>query len=238
MNGDRDMKKVFLVLMLLGSASFAKANDTYQCQYAKAQFSNGVMGKLSYPVPANVEIKGSSIKVFRPDGTFLISPPLKEQNGQLLMIDDGSKVYASSSDKSNFAVSDKISKVTEQWDECAVDFAKNNVEKTKVEMSKIEKMNSAEGKKYFLNEKHAFTTNCLVWDDVTMITGPNPAMLIAGSVNMGKNPHWNGKEYSFNFNGGSMIARFTPSEPRHKLLLQAGDKFYGCGPSEIDHNYD
>lgn len=129
MNGDRDMKKVFLVLMLLGSASFANASDTYQCQYAKAQFSNGVMGKLSYPVPANVEMKGSSIKVFRPDGTFLISPPLKEKNGQLLMIDDGSKVYASSSDKSNFAVSDKISKVTEQWDKCTSDSEVQNSRK-------------------------------------------------------------------------------------------------------------
>lgn len=113
------MKKVFLVLALLGITTIAKGNDVYQCQYAKAQFSNGVMGKLSYPVPARVEVNGSSIKTFRPDGTFIISPPLKERNDQLLMADDGSKVYASSPDKSNFAVSDKITKVTEQWDKCS-----------------------------------------------------------------------------------------------------------------------
>lgn len=135
----------------------------------------------------------------------------------------------------------QIGKTTEQWDKCSSD-KKDGLNKPNqdplAEIKEVEAMDPSRAKSYFLKEKHAFTTNCLVWNDVTMITGPLPAMIIAGSVDIGKNPRWDGKQYSFTFNGGSMIARFTPSEPRHKLLIQAGDKFYGCGPSEIDHNYD
>ncbi|KMV66920.1 hypothetical protein AI29_16045, partial [bacteria symbiont BFo2 of Frankliniella occidentalis] len=64
-------------------------------------------------------------------------------------------------------------------------------------MAFIENMNSSQGKKYFMNEKHAFTTNCMVWEDVTLITGKVPAMIIAGQVSMASKPKWNGREYSF-----------------------------------------
>lgn len=116
------------------------------------------------------------------------------------------------------------------------DTAKEN--KALEELKAIESLSYDQAKDYFLREKHAINTNCLVWGDVTMITGKYPAMVIAGSVDMGAKPKWDGKEFSFTFNGGSMIARFTPSEPKHKLLIQAGDKFYGCGPSSINHDYD
>jgi hypothetical protein len=51
----------------------------------------------------------------------------------------------------------------------------------------VESLSGAKAKSFFMKEKHAFTTNCLVWEDVTMITGRYPAMIIAGSVMMGKN---------------------------------------------------
>ena len=106
------------------------------------------------------------------------------------------------------------------------------------EISEVESLSSTEARNYFLKEKHAISTNCLVWGDIVMITGKYPAMIIAGNVDMGSRPKWDGKEFSFFFNGGSMIARFTPSESKHKMLIQAGNKVYGCGPSAINHDYD
>lgn len=152
------MKKVFFVLALIGFSSLAEADDVYQCQYTKARFSDGAMGKLSYPVPARVEVNGSSIKTFRPDGNFIISPPLKQKNDQLLMAADGSKVYASSSDKSNFAVSDKIAKVTEQWDKCEIDANEKMKSQVKQDMKRIADIpwGGGEANKFFLNETHLF----------------------------------------------------------------------------------
>ncbi len=168
-----------------------------------------------------------------------MTPQLTTKKDGLLISDDGNKVFAASVDKSNFAVSDRISKTTEQWASCrVVSDAIRDLENKENEIKSIEKMTVSQAKAYFMTEKHAFTTNCLVWDDVTMITGKNPAMIIAGGVQMGKGPKWNGEEYSFTFNNGSMIARFKPFEPRHKFLIQAGDKFYGCGPSFIERGYD
>lgn len=60
-------------------------------------------------------------------------------------------------------------------------------------MRMVESLSGAKAKSFFMKEKHAFTTNCLVWEDVTMITGRYPAMIIAGSVMMGKNPRWDGR---------------------------------------------
>lgn len=231
------MEKLLVVPFFLFCFSVS-ANDFYNCQYAKANTPDRAVAPLSMPMPSKVEVSAKSIKLYRPDGSYVSSPRLSESKNNLLMADDGSKVYAAAKDRTNFAVSDRIAKTTEQWDKCSLSIDEERLAKIKTEMEYVETMNSAQAKKYFLREKHAFATNCLAWDDVTMITGPNPAMLIAGSVNMGKKPNWDGKEYSFIFNGGSMIARFTPSKGRHKLLIQAGSNFYGCGPSEIDHDYD
>lgn len=232
------MRKWLIIALIFSSSAAANAAEVYECQYAKAKIINGAMGPLSYPQPAKVEVNGSSIKVYRPDGMFISSPPLTKKSDAIVMGDDGSKVYAAANDRSSFAVSDKIVMVTEQWDKCAIDRREELQAKADAEMKYIESMTSEQAKKYFMNEKHAFTTNCLVWDDVTMITGKSPAILMAGSVNMGKSSRWNGSEYSFTFNGGSMRAAFKPSEKRHKFVIQAGDKFYGCGPSEIDRRFE
>lgn len=214
------------------------AAEVLNCEYSKADISSGPNAPMNIGGKEKIEFDGKSFKAFRPDGSYVMTPPLTEKKDGMIFLDDKTKVFAASLDKSNFAVSDRIGKTTEQWAKCSVNQDIKDHQESDAEIKIIESMTSSDLKRYFLNEKHAFTTNCLVWEDVTMITGRNPAMIIAGSVNMGSNPKWNGREYSFLFNGGSMVARFTPSEKRHKLLIQAGDKFYGCGPSEIDKRFE
>lgn len=234
-NGDRDMRG-FIALSLLMASGVAVANEKLVCEYAVGDFSSPPT--LLTKGSANVKFDGKSFTVYRPDGSYIVSPPLTEKKDGMIFVDDKTKVFAASQDKSNFAVSDRIKKTTEQWAKCEIDKASALQKKSEDEMRMVESLSGAKAKSFFMKEKHAFTTNCLVWEDVTMITGRYPAMIIAGSVMMGKNPRWDGREYSFTFNGGSMMARFVPSEPRHKFVIQAGDKFYGCGPSEIDHNYE
>ncbi|HAS1494254.1 TPA: hypothetical protein I4D45_20910, partial [Enterobacter hormaechei] len=114
------MKVFFWGCVLWLITATANGADTYQCSYAKAGLTNGVMGNMSIPVPAKVEVLDDSIKLHRPDGTFVFSPPLTQNRGALKIVDDGSKVYVAATDGSNFAVSDRIGKVTEQWDKCQV----------------------------------------------------------------------------------------------------------------------
>lgn len=231
------MKAILFFGILVFSGSVL-ASDKFTCEYATADISASSKLNLIIKGSASVVFDGQSFTAYRPDGTYVITPPLTEKKDGMLFLDDKTKVFAASLDKSNYAVSDRIKKTTEQWAKCEEDKIASQKNKDNDEIKRIESMSSSEAEKYFLHEKHAFTTNCLVWEDVTMITGKYPAIIMAGSVNMGKSPRWNGREYSFTFNGGSMIARFVPSEPRHKFVIQGGDKFYGCGPSEIDHNYD
>ncbi|MEL0413245.1 hypothetical protein WNJ63_06530 [Klebsiella oxytoca] len=227
---------VFLAVSLMPFSAFSA--DRLECDYAKANLANGVNAPMVAGGKGVVELENSSFKAIRPNGGFIISPNLSDKRNGMLFLDDKTKIFVASPLKTEFAVSDRIAKTTEQWANCSEDKAASQQNKDDDEIKHIESMPPSEAKKYFLNEKHAFTTNCLVWEDVTMITGKNPAIIMAGSVNMGKSPRWDGREYSFTFNGGSMIARFVPSEPRHKFVIQGGDKFYGCGPSVIDHNYD
>lgn len=232
------MIKRILFLSLILSPNFLWAGEILSCDYAKNDLTKGPNAPMIPAGKAKVEVNGSSFKAFRPMGTFISSPPLTDRRNGMLFLDDKTKIYAASLVNTEFAVSDRIAKTTEQWANCKIDEQANFDKKSGKEIEDVEKLSGEKAKQFFLNEKHAFTTNCLVWEDVTMITGKAPAMIIAGSVHMGTIPRWDGKEYSFRFNGGSMIARFKPAEPKHKLLIQAGDKFYGCGPSVVDHNYD
>lgn len=218
--------------LLISGSSYAV--DILQCDYAKTNVSDNPNAPLIPLGKEKVEFSGNYFKAYRLDGSFVFTPPLTSKKDGMIYLDDKTRVFAASLDKTNFAFSDKIGKTIEQWASCVLD----PQSKLDEEMKSVESMSSSQSKKYFLTEKHAFTTNCLTWNDVTMITGKVPAMIIAGSVNMGRDPQWDGREYSFTFNNGTMVARFTPSESRHKFVIQAGDKFYGCGPSEIDHNYD
>jgi|GEM_PF-2090893 len=232
------MQKILigLVVLLLGSPAFAA--DILRCEYAKADISKGANAPMIPYGSGKVEFDGRSFKATRPMGSFILSPALGAGNNGMLFSDDKVKVFAVSSGKNEFAVSDRVARTTEQWTNCKVDEEIALQQNGDAELAAVERLSGTKAKNYFMHEKHAFSTNCLVWDDVTMITGKSPAMLIAGAVHMGSSPKWDGKEYSFKFNGGSMIARFTPSNPKHKLLIQSQDSFYGCGPSVVDHNYD
>lgn len=225
----------FIALSLLMVSGATVASEKLVCEYAVGNLSSPQ--NLLVQGNANVIFDGKSFTAYRPDGSYVVSPPLTEKKAGMIFVDDKTKVLAASLDKTSFAVSDRIKKTTEQWARCGVDKASELQKKSENEMANVENLAGEKAKSYFMKEKHAFTTNCLVWEDVTMITGPYPAMIIAGSVMMGKNPRWDGSEYSFTFNSGSMKASFKPREPRHKFVIQAGDKFYGCGPSTIDTNY-
>lgn len=96
------------------TASTAK---TYLCQYAIAAIQNGRAGALRVLGSAEVTLYVDSFKANRLNGTYLLSPKLKT-NGKLMMADDKSKVYAYDSWLINFAISDRISRSTEQWDRC------------------------------------------------------------------------------------------------------------------------
>lgn len=66
---------------------------------------------------AEVMLYVDSFKANRLNGTYLLSPKLKT-NGKLMMADDKSKVYAYDPLLMNFAISDRIARSTEQWDNC------------------------------------------------------------------------------------------------------------------------
>ena len=96
------------------TASTAK---TYLCQYAIAAIENGRIGALRVLGNAEVMLYVDSFKANRLNGTYLLSPKLKT-NGKLMMADDKSKVYAYDPSLMNFAISDRIARSTEQWDNC------------------------------------------------------------------------------------------------------------------------
>lgn len=232
------MKKLAAAALFLMTSTPAIATDYLQCDYAKANISQGSDAPMIPLGVGKIESNDESFKAIRPSGSHVTSPSLSEKKQGMLYRDDGTKIFVASPNKTEFAVTDRIGRTTEQWASCRVDKEIEGKHKVDADIALVEKLSGEKARSYFLSEKHAFTTNCMTWGDVTLITGKNPAMLIAGAVHMGGKPKWDGKEYSFNFNGGSMMARFNPSEPTHKLLIQAGDNFYGCGPSVVDHNYD
>jgi hypothetical protein len=120
MDGGVGVRKIILGALILSTCGVASALETYECTYSKAALDNGKVGQMYGAMPAKVEVNGESIKTFRPDGSFIISPPLTKKSGPLSMADDGSKVYAAANDSVSFAVSDRIAKVTEQWEKCGI----------------------------------------------------------------------------------------------------------------------
>ncbi|HHU9212375.1 TPA: hypothetical protein ACUKZA_000571, partial [Escherichia coli] len=85
--------------------------------YSIASIENGRLGALRVQGYAQVTLYADSFKANRLNGTYLISPKLYA-NGKFMMADDKSKVYAYDSWLLNFAISDRITRTTEQWDRC------------------------------------------------------------------------------------------------------------------------
>lgn len=123
------MKRAIFTLCMLSSCA-VYADGDFQCTYAKADIINGQMGPLTVGGKSKVSIINESMKAFRPDGSYIYSPPIKDDKGATWMASDGSKFYAVSKDFTNFSISDKIARKTEQWSECTlVRSESNNSEK-------------------------------------------------------------------------------------------------------------
>ncbi|KMV66918.1 hypothetical protein AI29_16050, partial [bacteria symbiont BFo2 of Frankliniella occidentalis] len=106
--GDRDVRKIIYTALVTLFCFNANASEIYQCMYSIASIEDGRMGQMSAPIPSKAEILGQSIKLYRPDGSATVSPPLTKNTPSALMSDDGIRVYAESNNKESFAVSDRI----------------------------------------------------------------------------------------------------------------------------------
>lgn len=114
------MKKLLiLVCSMMPLGAFAA--DTFNCIYSKAAVSNGKMGPMIGREAAKVEVDNGAMKVYRPNGTYLLSPQMKDDLKTVWRVSDASKSYVMSQDFKSFAVSDTIAKSTEQWAECSLE---------------------------------------------------------------------------------------------------------------------
>ncbi|MCT9843747.1 hypothetical protein N7563_06685 [Leclercia adecarboxylata ATCC 23216 = NBRC 102595] len=112
------MKRIIIGLILSGTAGVSNAVDILHCDYAKGVLSDASSLSLNPMGSGNVEFNGKSFKAVRPDGSYVITSPLTTSKPGMIFLDDKTKVFAASLDKSNFAVSDRIAKTTEQWANC------------------------------------------------------------------------------------------------------------------------
>ena len=149
--GDRDVKKLVilaLAIMPLG----ALAADTFSCIYSKAAVVNGKMGSMIGREHAKVEVNNGAMKVYRPNGTYLLSPQMKDDIKTAWKVSDASKAYVMSQDFKSFAVSDTIAKTTEQWAECSLDKAPSTVAEKKVKPTNWKKRNITQAEKSYVEK--------------------------------------------------------------------------------------
>lgn len=116
-NGDRDVKKIAIAALMLISGG-AWSADNLVCDYARADISKSVNSPMFPLGIGKVEFNGASFKAFRSDGSYVITAPLTTKKDGMIILDDKTKVFAASIDKTNFAVSDRIAKVTDSWYNC------------------------------------------------------------------------------------------------------------------------
>jgi len=111
------MNRILCIPLILISSQVYSA-DKYQCDYSIGNIKNGVLENITPLGRSTVEVGVEGFKAFRPDGSFLVSPKLSKKNDQLLFSDDKSKVYGANTKNTDFAISDRISQKTEQWERC------------------------------------------------------------------------------------------------------------------------
>ena len=215
-SGDRDMRG-FIALSLLMASGVAVANENLVCEYAVGDFSSPPT--LLTKGSANVIFNGKSFTAYRPGGSYVVSPPLTEKKDGMIFIDDKTKVFAASQDKSNFAISDRIKKTTEQWDKCSVDVAKDGLDRTKSDVKEQMKRIASipwggkEAHKFFLRETHLFMLLECGWaGSVGFSTGYKPLVMIGESYYQGERASFKNGEYSITFNGGSMRVAYNPQK--------------------------
>ncbi|MBF6636179.1 hypothetical protein ITX54_05810 [Rouxiella silvae] len=90
------------------------------------------------------------------------------------------------------------------------------------------------GRDFFFKEKHVIRANCDSWDEVEIITGTSPRIIIGIGPDLVRSAKWDGKEYSFDFDTGSMSAKFTPSTSESHLVIIGGFTKYQCKNIVID----
>ncbi|POP43368.1 hypothetical protein CHU32_09820 [Superficieibacter electus] len=212
------MKKIVLAVLLLASYS-ALANESFLCEYSKAPVNNGVMGTLNILGNARVVFNGNSFKAFRPDGSYIITPVLAEKKEGMIFLDDKTKIFAASLDKSNFAVSDRIMKTTEQWAKCEID--QESMRRKKIDSDVKEQMrriseipwDGQPARKFFLKETHFFMLLKCGWaGSVGFSTGTKPLVLLGSSYFPSDKSAFKDGEYSIEFNGGTMSVNYNPKK--------------------------
>ena len=100
--------RCFVALIFLMASGVVVANEKLFCEFATGDLSSS--SALLIKGNANVMFDGKSFTAYRTDGSYIVSPPLTEKKDGMIFVDDKTKVFAASQDKSNFAVSDRIKK--------------------------------------------------------------------------------------------------------------------------------
>ncbi|HAS1479150.1 Uncharacterised protein [Enterobacter hormaechei] len=112
------MKLQLIALSFLALTTNAVGSSTLSCDYAKSDISKGANAPMIPGGKGTVEFDGKSFKATRPTGGVVISPIISEQKNGMLFFDDKTKVFAASLSKTEFAISDRIARITEQWANC------------------------------------------------------------------------------------------------------------------------
>lgn len=216
-SGDRDMKRLIAVIFIM--ASFHSAAAVLNCEYAKADLTKGVGAPFIPGGKSKVEFDGKSFKAFRPGGNYVLSPQLTDRKNGLLYLDDKTKIFAAHPNSTEFAVSDRIAKTTEQWANCSVNDYEKEQDRTKLDIK--EQMNriasipwgGVEANKFFLKETHLFMLMECGWaGSVGFSTGPKPLVMLGSSYYQGDKSSFKSGEYSITFNGGSMRVAYNPQK--------------------------
>lgn len=139
------MKKIIIFAASIFASVNSFASDILSCDYAKAPLSKDPASQMVQMGKANVEFDGKSFKAYRSDGSFTFTPPLTTPSNGMLILDDKTKVFAAASDKSSFAISDRIGKTTEQWANCTI-INKEPAKPEKVESWKYRNLTTSEKK--------------------------------------------------------------------------------------------
>ncbi|ELP5232515.1 hypothetical protein R1Z32_001391 [Citrobacter freundii] len=112
------MKTQLIALSFLAMSSNTFASEIFSCDYARSDISKSADAPMVPGGKANVEFDGKSFKATRPTGVVVISPVISEHKNGMLFLDDKTKVFAASLSKTEFAISDRIARTTEQWANC------------------------------------------------------------------------------------------------------------------------
>lgn len=112
------MKIKIIAFSFIAMSSSAFSSDILNCDYAKSDISKSANAHMVPGGKASVEFDGKSFKATRPNGSVIISPIITDRKNGMLFIDDKTKIFAASPSKTEFAVSDRIARTTEQWANC------------------------------------------------------------------------------------------------------------------------